>query len=75
MTPEVQAQAFEPFFTTKGPGAGSGLGLSQVVGTARQSGGDVHIDSEPGKGTTVSVYLPRAAAPAEASTAAAIELA
>jgi signal transduction histidine kinase len=61
MTPEVQAKAFEPFFTTKGPGAGSGLGLSQVFGTARQSGGDVQIESTPGKGTTVSVFLPRAA--------------
>jgi signal transduction histidine kinase/ActR/RegA family two-component response regulator len=61
MTPEVQARAFEPFFTTKPPGAGSGLGLSQVFGTARQSGGGVHIDSTPGRGTAVSVYLPRAA--------------
>jgi CheY-like chemotaxis protein/nitrogen-specific signal transduction histidine kinase len=60
MTPEVQAKAFEPFFTTKGPGAGSGLGLSQVFGNARQSGGDVQIESAPGKGTAVSVYLPRA---------------
>jgi signal transduction histidine kinase/CheY-like chemotaxis protein len=75
MTPEVQAQAFEPFFTTKGPGAGSGLGLSQVFGTARQSGGDAIIGSAPGRGSTVSVYLPRAALPAEpvppAATAAA----
>jgi len=61
MTPEVQAKAFEPFFTTKGPGVGSGLGLSQVFGTARQSGGDVQIDSAPGNGTSVSVFLPRAA--------------
>ena len=60
MTPEVLAKAFEPFFTTKGPGAGSGLGLSQVFGTARQSGGDVQIESTPGKGTSVSVFLPRA---------------
>jgi signal transduction histidine kinase len=60
MTPEVQAKAFEPFFSTKGPGAGSGLGLSQVFGTAHQSGGDVQIESAPGKGTTVSVFLPRA---------------
>ena len=60
MTAEVQAKAFEPFFTTKGPGAGSGLGLSQVFGTARQSGGDVQIESEVGKGTSVSVFLPRA---------------
>ena len=65
MTPVVQARAFEPFFTTKGPGAGSGLGLSQVFGTARQSGGDVTIDTTPQVGTTVSVYLPRAAQPAE----------
>ncbi len=62
MTPEVQARAFEPFFTTKGPGAGSGLGLSQVFGTARQSGGDVRIDSAPDQGTTVTVYFPRAPA-------------
>ena len=61
MTPEVQARAFEPFFTTKPPGAGSGLGLSQVFGTARQSGGGVQIDSAPGQGTAVAVYLPRAA--------------
>jgi CheY-like chemotaxis protein len=60
MAPEVQARAFEPFFTTKPPGAGSGLGLSQVFGTARQSGGGVQIDSAPGKGTAVSVLLPRA---------------
>ena len=65
MTPEVQAKAFEPFFTTKPPGAGSGLGLSQVFGTARQSGGGVRIDSAPGKGTSVSVFLPRAAARVE----------
>ena len=69
MTPEVQAKAFEPFFTTKGPGAGSGLGLSQVFGTARQSGGDVQIDSSPGKGTSVSVFLPRASAAIERPSA------
>ncbi len=73
MTPEVQAKAFEPFFTTKGPGAGSGLGLSQVFGTARQSGGDVQIDSSPGKGTSVSVFLPRAAARIERPSARAAE--
>jgi signal transduction histidine kinase len=70
MTPEVQAKAFEPFFTTKGPGAGSGLGLSQVFGTARQSGGDVIIDTVPGSGTAVSVYLPRAALPVLAAATA-----
>ena len=67
MTPEVQAKAFESFFTTKGPSSGSGLGLSQVFGTAHQSGGE-SIDSAPGKGTAVNVYLPRATSQAEAST-------
>jgi len=60
MSAEVAAKAFEPFFTTKAPGQGSGLGLSQVYGLARQSGGGVRIDSAPGRGTSVSVYLPRA---------------
>jgi CheY-like chemotaxis protein/anti-sigma regulatory factor (Ser/Thr protein kinase) len=60
MAPETLARVFEPFFTTKPPGAGSGLGLSQVFGTARQSGGEVKIESELGKGTRVSVDLPRA---------------
>jgi signal transduction histidine kinase/CheY-like chemotaxis protein len=63
MTPEVMAKAFEPFFTTKGPGKGSGLGLPQVFGVARQSGGGVEIESAPGTGTSVSVYLPRATVP------------
>jgi signal transduction histidine kinase len=63
MTPEVLAKAFEPFFTTKGPGAGSGLGLSQVFGTAHQSGGGVQIDSVVGQGTSVSVFLPRTTVP------------
>jgi CheY-like chemotaxis protein len=65
MTPEVRERVFEPFFTTKAPGAGSGLGLSQVIGTARQAGGGVRIDTTPGQGTTISVFLPRAIAPAE----------
>ncbi len=60
MTPEVQARCFEPFFTTKGPSKGSGLGLSTIYGFARQSGGNVTIYSEPGRGTTVNIYLPRA---------------
>jgi signal transduction histidine kinase len=70
MAPEVQAQVFEPFFTTKPPGTGSGLGLSQVFGTARQSGGGVQLESAPGKGTAVSVYLPRAVVPATTVAAA-----
>lgn len=59
MTPEVRARVFEPFFTTKEIGKGSGLGLAQVFGFAKQSGGGVRIDSVPDEGTTVTVYLPR----------------
>jgi signal transduction histidine kinase/CheY-like chemotaxis protein len=60
MSPEVMTRAFEPFFTTKAPGRGSGLGLSQVHGQAIQSGGDVHIESMLGEGTTVTLLMPRA---------------
>ena len=60
MTPEVFDRAFEPFFTTKAVGKGSGLGLPQVYGFAKQSGGGVAIETELGKGTSVRVYLPRA---------------
>jgi signal transduction histidine kinase/CheY-like chemotaxis protein len=61
MTKEVLAQAFEPFFTTKEIGKGSGLGLSQVLGFAKQSGGGMRIETRVGEGTSVKVYLPRAA--------------
>ncbi|HVI88512.1 MAG TPA: response regulator, partial [Dongiaceae bacterium] len=60
MTPEVVERAMEPFFTTKGEGKGTGLGLSMVYGFIKQSGGRVQINSEPGKGTVISLFLPRA---------------
>ena len=59
MPPDVLEHAFEPFFTTKPVGKGTGLGLSQIFGFAHESGGEVGIESEVGKGTTVSIYLPR----------------
>jgi PAS domain S-box-containing protein len=63
MSREKARRAVEPFFTTKAPSKGSGLGLSMVYGFARQSGGGVVIDSAPGAGTTVSLYLPQADRP------------
>ncbi|CAO3382536.1 ATP-binding protein [Azospirillum argentinense] len=59
MPPDVLERAFEPFFTTKPIGQGTGLGLSQLYGFARQSGGHAAIRSQPGQGTTVSLYLPQ----------------
>src|SRR3546814_584099 len=63
MNEEVLSKAFEPFFTTKEVGKGSGLGLAQVFGFAKQSGGGARIESREGVGTTVKVFLPRTAAP------------
>jgi PAS domain S-box-containing protein len=62
MSQEVSRQAFDPFFTTKAPGEGSGLGLSQVYGFVRQSGGFVQLASEAGQGTTITLFFPAASA-------------
>ncbi|QEI08324.1 response regulator [Pigmentiphaga aceris] len=59
MSPDTVSKAFEPFFTTKPLGQGTGLGLSMIYGFARQSGGQVQIDSALGRGTTINLYLPR----------------
>jgi CheY-like chemotaxis protein len=72
MPPAVLAHVFEPFFTTKAAGKGTGLGLAQVYGFVKQSGGDVVIESAPGQGTAVFFHLPRPTATALADAAAAV---
>jgi DNA-binding response OmpR family regulator/two-component sensor histidine kinase len=68
MSAEVMARAFDPFFTTKPPGKGTGLGLAQVYGIAKQCGGEAHITSKPGAGTTVSIWLQHGVAGMPAAT-------
>jgi two-component system, NtrC family, sensor kinase len=65
MPAEAMARAFEPYFTTSPAGRGSGLGLSQVYGFARQSGGSAVLGSVPGQGSAITLFLPRGCRPGD----------
>ena len=73
MTAEVLARVFEPFFTTKPVGKGTGLGLSQIFGFVRQSAGEIRIESQPGQGSSVHIYLPRRIGDAQEEAAGAAD--